>query len=348
MKKKFSAALIFVGMFLTVATSWHNSESYCVIFPQNGRDIWGVAQRNILIFEEDQVGLIPQVHFEGNASDFGILVPVPARPTLSTVGANVFSEASFMTQPLVRSSGSGCDCENEEISSPFMIENQTDAILSMEDESGVIVVYEKKVGMYQAVVLQATSVTDLTDWLNENKYSHNTNDADLLQDYVAQNWYFVAMKLDTAETPQRIDQWWSATTTPAKITFDYSEEKLTYPLKISAISTNEKSNVLIYTISADPMRFPRADVEYSNKIDSDEAEAISRNYPQFSQLIKTGNFVTKLYHSFSKAEMSQDIEITKSDDYREFRKIEYGDGNNGLIFAGLSMLALGIFIRRRT
>ncbi len=349
MKNTISMVCIFAALFLTIATTWDDGQSYCVIFPQNGRDIFGVAQRNIILIGDDEISLIPQVNFEGDAHDFGILVPVPAEPRLATVGANVFNEASFLTQPITRQSSSGCGC-NEETQfndGPFFNRVAFDDAASVESGSGgVTVVYEQFVGMYQAVVLQATDAGDLTDWLNDNNYHFNPDDSGILQDYVTRNWFFVAMKLDTAKVPSYVDRWWSATTSPAKITFEHSSSSLTYPLKISAISTDERTDVLVYTIGKDPMQFPGAKVEYANIIDQNEATAISENYPQFATLVAAGSFLTKLRKTFTKAEMNQDIEITKSDDRREYRDIRYVN-DRGVVFAALGLLALGITLRRK-
>ena len=132
---------VWFGFFLMVAVSYDTGQTYCVIFPQNGRDVFGIAQRNILVFGETQVSLIPQVHFEGNARDFGILVPVPAVPTLSTVGANIFSEASFLTQPLVRQGSDGCGCDGDnQIFSPVRVLNQGALAVADESGSGVTVI----------------------------------------------------------------------------------------------------------------------------------------------------------------------------------------------------------------
>lgn len=338
MKAIMQTTLIFTALFLGIAVTYDDSESYCVLFPQNGRDIFGVAQRTILVFDEDEVSLIPQVHFEGDARDFGILVPVPAEPRLTTVGAAIFAEASFLTQPIVRQSSQGCGCaESDGIVRPL---NAPDGPRTMAETSsdGVTIVFEEIVGTFQAVVLQATSAEDLTLWLQENNYRFDPADTDILSDYVEQNWYFVAMKLDTSRVPKHISQWWSATTSPAKISFDYRGEALTYPLKISAISTQERVEVLVYTIGPDPMRFPDAEVEYANAFGADEVDAIAGRYPTLSQFIVPGVFVTKLRKTFTPAEMQQDIPIVKTDDRREFREVLYVQRS------GLGTLALLVLV----
>ncbi len=349
MKTLFNSLFLSMGLFLLMAVSYNDGDSYCHIFPQNGRDIFGVEQRNIIIIGDNEVSLIAQVHFEGDARDFGIFVPVPAEPKLATASSMIFSEASFMTQPLVRQSSQGCACnENDQITNSaggrFAIAQGS---LAVEDKAaGVTVIYEQLVGTFQAVVLQATDADDLVQWLDDNNYKYNPSLSQLLDEYITKNWFFVAMKLDTSQVPQHIDQWWNGTTSPAKITFASNNDKLTYPLKISSISTKERMEVLVYTIGPNPMRFPGAKVEYANLIDADEAEEIAETYPNFSEFIPPGVFVTKLRKTFTKAEMQQDMDITMSNDRREFREIRYRA--SGLNLLGLMLLAYGLFRMRRS
>ncbi len=347
MRKIINIITIGFALILMVAVSYESGDSYCVIFPQNGRDIFGVAQRTIVVFGEDEVSLIPQVHFEGDARDFGILVPVPAEPSLSTVGSNIFTEASFMTQPIVRQSNGGCGCDdNNQIVGPPFFRGFSEGDLVQDAASGVTVIREEIVGMFQAAILQATSADDLTQWLNDNNYKFDPADAQILADYITKNWFFVAMKLDPTQVPPFINQWWAATTSPAKITFAHSNSSLAYPLKISAISTNERVEVLVYSIGKDPMRFPGAKVEYANEIDEIEAESIALQYPTMANYIPPGVFVTKLRKTFAKSEMQQDIDIETTEDRREFREVRYVN-NSRFAWAGILVLALVLFVNRR-
>lgn len=346
MKRLFALFLLLLS---AVAVTYDDAETFCVIFPQNGRDIWGVEQRSFLIFRSTEVDLIPAVKFEGNARDFGILVPVPAVPKLSTVGSQIFSEASFLTQPLVRNTGEGCGCDNSDnfATSPLKNFNRNATGAVVEDASnGVTVIYEKQVGAFLAAVLQATNAGHLTTWLNDNGYHYNPADAAILGDYINRNWYFVAMKLDTTQAPRIINDWWTATTSPARITFAYDGNSLTYPLKISAISTKERSEVLVYTIGPDPMRFLNAKVEYANYISEAESEAIATQYPTLSGFLPPGVFLTKLRRTFTKDEMSSDLTIAPTNDRSEFRDIRYADaGIRGLaLFLGM---VLALSVRRR-
>ena len=55
MKKLFYALSLGIALFLTIGVTYDIGDSFCVLFPQNGRDIWGVAQRNILVYDEGRM-----------------------------------------------------------------------------------------------------------------------------------------------------------------------------------------------------------------------------------------------------------------------------------------------------
>ncbi len=346
----FKRSAAFVLVFLLLGITYEEGDPFCVIFPPNNRDIFGVGQRSILIFSEGEVSLIPQVHFEGNARDFGILIPVPARPALETVGATIFSEASFLTQPLVRRTSPGCGCgESDPMVAPqIRALGEKGALVQTDENGGVTVIYEQIVGVFDATVLQASNASVLTRWLNENGYHYNPADTSVFDDYIARNWYWIAMKLDTSQVPEQIGTWWSASTNPARIRFAYSDSALTYPLKISAISAAERTDVLVYTIAPTPMRFPGAKVEYANAVDAEEAQAIRQRYLVFGSFVHEGVFITKLRRNFSKIEMQRDVQIYPSTDRSEFREITYASRQMPWgIAGGMIFLLAWISIRQR-
>jgi len=350
MKGTIKTIAVAITLLAAIGVNYDRGESYCVLFPNNGRDVFGVAQRSIIVFDEGQVSLIPQVNFQGNAQDFGLFVPVPAQPELSTVGANVFTQASFLSQPAVRqSSGRGCEDNNDGgliFNSDF--EEATPGALVDQDAGGVTIIHEQIVGTFAATVLQAATAADLTQWLSDNNYQFDPSDEDVLEEYVSKQWFFVAMKLDTAQAPENVDVWWTATTSPVRITFEHDGQTLPYPLKLSAISTDKRADVLVYTIASERMTFDGATAEYANKVDNKEAAAIAVQYPEFATLMAPGLFITKLRRNFSRAEMQQDIRVAPSDENSEFRQITYVNNGGANIWAIAFFGLIALLARRRS
>jgi len=119
---------------------------------------------------------------------------------------------------------------------------------------------------------------------------------------------------------------------------------MVYPLRISAVSAAERSNILIYTCAANRLTFPDAETEYANRIDDEEARYISDTYPALDPLISEGCFVTKLRMICTPQEMDEDIYFESAPSNDEFREIRY----SGLapVSDGV-LLALGLFLLGR-
>ncbi len=346
MRKVYSLVLMFCALLLSSVTLYDSGSSYCVLFPQNGRDIFGVEQRNIFILGEKEISLIPQVAFEGNARDFGVLIPVPALPALALADADIFSQFSFLTQPLVRSRNDGCGCDDETVAVSPAFRTALDAGAVVDTRNNdVDLIYEQLVGMYQAAVLQAGDAAALAEWLQRNGYNYRAQDSLALQPYVERNWYFVAMRLDTAQVSGYIGEWWGATTRPAEITFAANPDSILYPLSVTAVSTQRATDVLIYAVGEKPLRFDGARVEYANFFSESEYAAVEKNWPAVADVLSPGQFVTKLRRKFRKEEMAQDFVVYSVADRREFREIIYQDAG-GFGFASLLLFVFAIRLYR--
>jgi MYXO-CTERM domain-containing protein len=146
-----------------------------------------------------------QIFYTGPADRFSWIVPVDAQPTLD-VGSNVvFSTLLTATQPSFSvewqvagtcksvpapaggaggASGSIADAAAGPGSAP--------------DGGGVDVAFRGDVGPYDAVVVHSTDPNDpkpLIDWLNEERFFVSQPAARLIADYVKEDKYFVAIRL---------------------------------------------------------------------------------------------------------------------------------------------------------
>ena len=76
-----------------------------------------------------------------------------------------------------------------------------------------------------------------------NKYSDSGDEA-TLQFYVQKKWIFTVMKIDTMQMKRNKDGSFAGEVTPTR--FQFTSEKLVYPLKITQISVREKTEALFY------------------------------------------------------------------------------------------------------
>jgi len=289
--------------------------------PPYGLDIYEPNQLALLRFDAatQTEDLILHARFQGTAPDFGWVIPVPALPTVETAEAMLLWECAELTAPLYRSRGEfGCVHE----------EGGYFAAPTGDLDGGVTVYEDQELGIYRALTVGASDAGALADSLAAWGYLHIGNRARVLaalQFYVEKSWFFVALKARPESTGHPHSGYWEGGIDPVHLRF--ASAVPVYPLRISALSATESSEVLIYALAAHRMTFPRAQTEYANRIDAAERDAIRRDYPRLGEWIEASTYVTKLRRTISPAAMTDDLVLTRAPTDSEFRIIHYRDAS---------------------
>jgi len=249
------------------------------------KDINEPTQKAILVYDAGREDLILQVKYDGPVDQFGWLIPVPNLPTVQKGSMKCFYELSQFTQQRFES-------VLQPMSAGFAMESS-----ARDTEPPVKVIETKTVGAYEVVVLSTKDADALAKWLGANQFYFPTNKTDLLDAYVKQQWYFVAVKIDlgksggfklVTESPKGRDipkpkystelkKLASGELNPLQISF--ASECCVFPLKISSIN-GRPSEVQVYVLSPEPL-LERVMLEkqlpliYSN----DMARAATRGIP---------------------------------------------------------------------
>lgn len=302
------------------------------------KDVWEPHQKAIILYDgENQTeDLILQAGFEGDTKDFSWIVPVPSLPTFDTAETSLFWECASLTRPLTRERGSGWGCADN------------DAYLSPDvgrDDSKINIYDDQIVGIYQVLTLGADDPGQLADSLEAWGFLHEANEASVeeaLQFYIDKSWYFVAMRIDsTSGAAQRHGGYWYGGLDPIRLTF--STPELVYPMRISAISTKDLCEVLLYVCAPHRMTYSGAATEYANLFDASELADLREHHVNLGQVITKPCFMTKLRRTFTAAEMTDDLILERAPTDAEFRKIEY----TGLPSTEILFLAMaGILVTR--
>src|SRR4029077_4147596 len=114
------------------------------------------------------------------------------------------------------------------------------------------------VGSLDYKIIEASRADDLYKWLKDNKY-HYAGDESTLNFYVQKKWIFTVMKIDTMQMKKNKDGSYTGDVTPTR--FQFTSEKLIYPLKITQISVKDKTEALFYVQTAYKVDLP-ADMTY--------------------------------------------------------------------------------------
>jgi hypothetical protein len=225
-------------------------EGACCYFSAKDADILQPAQKAFLTWDPVKKAetFTVQPKFEGNALDFGMVIPTPSRPKLHEMPKDFFKNLAIYTilkkrefpqskllpvyegrYGVVRLRKALTADPNGSASAP-----RPPAIKIL--EAGVV-------GSLDYKIIEAGRADDLFQWLKDNKYSYSGDEA-TLDFYVKKRWVFTVMKIDTMQMKKNKDGSYAGEVTPTR--FSYSTDKLVYPLKITQISVKDKTEALFY------------------------------------------------------------------------------------------------------
>jgi MYXO-CTERM domain-containing protein len=203
-----------------------------------------------------------QILYTGDATKFSWVVPVEAVPTLSTGTDRLFSQLAAVTQPSFnanyQTSGT-CIPQETLVGGASSTGGGTGSAgtgggMFASAPSGVIVAFQGAVGPYDAAVIMSDDPTALKTWLTTNGYTVTDAAGAIIDMYVREKKYFVALKLMNGMGVSAIQ--------PIVLTFKGTEPCV--PLRLTAIAANPDMPVLVWVLG-DKRVVPRG--FYEIKID---------------------------------------------------------------------------------
>jgi Uncharacterized protein conserved in bacteria (DUF2330) len=249
MRTKWLLSVLALGLMIPVPT-----QGACCYFSAKNADILQPAQKVFITWEptEKVETFTVQPKFEGNALDFGMVIPTPSQPKLHEMPRDFFKHLAYYSIMKKREfphskllpryhfrGGLGA------AGAPAALESRRagdDGAIAPERPK-VIVLEAGVVGSLDYKIITAERADDLYQWLKDNKYSYSGDEA-TLNHYVQKKWIFTVMKIDTAQMKRNKDGTFDGEVTPTR--FQFQSEKLIYPLKITQISVREKTEALFY------------------------------------------------------------------------------------------------------
>lgn len=220
-------------------------DAACCYFAAKDKDINQPGQKAFINWNpKDKVeAFTVQPKFEGNAVDFGMVIPTPARPKLDEMPRDFFKDLAIYTilMPLP-----------EPIYGPNDVNpaNCCDAmsagggpVLQEARRGGVKVLESGVVGSLDYKIIVADNASGLFDWLKVNHYSYG-GDESTLQFYIKKKWFFTVMKIDPKQMKKAKDGSYLGEITPTRFTF--SSTQCVYPLKITQLSVKKDTDALFY------------------------------------------------------------------------------------------------------
>jgi hypothetical protein len=223
-------------------------DSACCYFSAKDKDILQPAQKAFLTWDpQEQVeSFTVQPKFEGNARDFGMVIPTPSRPRLDEMPRDFFKELAVFTILKKRAYP-----ESKLLPRPELAANlrafggsRREAMLrETVQRSSVRVLEAGVVGTLDYKIIVADQADDLFAWLKAHKYNYAGDEA-TLDFYIQKRWFFTVMKIDTMQMKRNPDGSFTGDVSPTR--FQFTSDKLIYPLRITRLSVRDKTEALFY------------------------------------------------------------------------------------------------------
>src|SRR5262245_11871173 len=237
---------------VVLASSAPRVEAACCYFSAKNADILQPAQK-VFISWDPQAKMetfTVQPKFEGNALDFGMVIPTPTQPKLHEMPRDFFKHLAVYTIMKKREVPHSKllylgDDRRLFFGAPGLARNGAKAQKGTGEgrKPSVVVLEAGVVGSLDYKIISADRADDLYQWLKDNKYSYSGDEA-TLNFYVQKKWLFTVMKIDTMQMKRNKDGSYAGEVTPTR--FRFKSDKLVYPLKITQISVKDKTEALFY------------------------------------------------------------------------------------------------------
>jgi Uncharacterized protein conserved in bacteria (DUF2330) len=230
--------------------------SACCYFSAKNADILQPAQKVFLSWDPaaKMETFTVQPKFEGNALDFGMVIPTPTQPKLHEMPRDFFKHLAVYTilknrhmphsqlLPAYGRSGGrgGLQLRQMQKAARDFANADENAV---KKRPTIVVLETGVVGSLDYKIISAERADDLYEWLKKHKY-HYAGDEATLNFYVQKKWLFTVMKIDTMQMKRNKDGSFAGEVTPTR--FQFASDKLIYPLKITQLSVKDKTEALFY------------------------------------------------------------------------------------------------------
>jgi hypothetical protein len=225
----------------------------------------------VVVFEVDEEAgettMHVRVDYEGPASDFAWVVPVPANPETFITTGELFDVLDEATQPafvthhrLPSTCGIDSDADTDadsDVDVAYSYGSSADTAAG-----GVRVVSTGTVGPYDQAVLQATDGELLVQWLQDNGFAVPDGLSPLLDPYTGVGTHFLALRLTKGESAGALEPLgltWSGTTPGIPIGLTAVAATDDMPLRVYLLGDHRGVPTNYHHVELNPLWMPWSD-----------------------------------------------------------------------------------------
>jgi hypothetical protein len=205
----------------------------CFAPPDPTTPIVQAGERILFAMKDGVVTAHVQIQYQGDAAEFGWLVPMPAVPTLELGTDELFTQVIQTTQPRYRlTAESDCPPPDE------LAGGGPDGGPGAPDSGGSPVVTVDSIGPYDYAVLKADDKQPMFDWLAENGFFVPAGTDEVVDPYIRAGGYFLALKLRKGQSVGDLQP----------IVVEYPSQLPQIPIVLTSVAADPDMPVLVWVL----------------------------------------------------------------------------------------------------
>ena len=228
-----------------------------------GDELSNTASEVAIVRQGSRTTLTLANDYEGDATDFAMLIPVPEvldQEDVRLVDQELVPRLAAYSAPrLVRYT-----CDDLWQDDAESDGGNGGGGPSEESTEGVVVENQFSVGLYDIVILSAQESSGLLTWLEANDYAVDPAAEALLGEYIDGGSYFFAAKVSLEEVGE------GASVLPP-LQFAYDSEVFGLPVRLGTLNAEEDQDLLLYVLGDDGevhiSNYPQAELEDDCMVD---------------------------------------------------------------------------------
>lgn len=171
----------------------------CCYFSAKDKDVNQPAQKAFITWDPAKKAetFTVQPKFEGDAEDFGMVIPTPTQPKLSEMPRTFFKSLAVFTilEPM--------DTDKYQ-PQRFLFAPRAAKSAAVDRKPSVRIVESGVVGSLDYKIIDTDRADDFYDWLKAHEYQFAGDEA-TLDHYIKKGWFFTVMKIDPKQMKRRAD-----------------------------------------------------------------------------------------------------------------------------------------------
>jgi len=254
---------------LSLLGATNEASAFCGHYAgQVGAELYNNASQIAVARQDGRTTLTLVNDFEGDASEFAVVIPVPTvlgEEDVQVVDPSVVSRVDAYSAPRLVTyecedfswggdTGAALDSANEE----------DDGGTGEDADDSVTVEATFSAGEYDIVILSAEESGALITWLNDNGYGVSTDAEDLLGEYVSSGAKFFAAKVNLENIPEGASYL-------SPLQFGYESEVFSLPIRLGTLNSGGEQDLILYVLSDNGQthisNYPQVEVETDCMVD---------------------------------------------------------------------------------